>query len=844
MIALAVLAAALPLSDLDVEEDIQQRIDAAAEKGGGRVILEAGVHRAGTIYLRSNVELHLERGAVLMGSANWRDYDDVDDPRIGKTPERLKKAFLAAIGCTNVVLSGEGTIDGQGVRFYDTKVRDGAMFGKPPHPRPRMAEFVACRDVRIEGLTFKDSPGWTCWLRNCRNVTCTRLKIHGDQRMVNNDGLHFDGCRHVRVSDCDIQTGDDCIIMRANRLLGGESVCEDMVVENCRLDSNCQAVRLGCPSDDTIRNGTFRNLKITGNNGIASIHPNRYLQPGCEGYCKMEDLLFENCEIDVRGSALLFTVDPGLRLRRFGGVTFRNLKMRRGSKVVLDGTADSPLTGVVFDACGDLAGSVPFVRKPSDSWEADGESEGGAGKLLALHLDFNTLQLTKETVRRLIRRAAQDGYNAILWEIENKVKWESCPEVAAPDAFAKDEFRELLAEARELGLEPIPLMQTFGHAEYVLVHDTYRQLREVPERKECYCPSNPETRRFLKRFLHEYLELFGPDVKRFHLGGDEAHQFGSCAKCKGRNRIDLYVEHLDAVAEELRARQIRPAVWHDMLGRFDRECGAFARLPRDFAVYWWDYCADSVTKSTNLVAALAREAAAGREIVGCPSLQSFVDDPFLVRYGEHRANVSAVADVCRKNNFAGLCVTSWSCHSGLKTLQLPLIDFAALEARRPAAEANWRTAVRTHYGTWPVAALDDLTAWDFGILGIDGRYSGCKDAALPPVDKIEAGTKNPETRNRYADNCRKLLAKAEKGLAALKAAPGERTPLAELALEAGELKLAFLRGNLGRLTGQDIGEMPIGRVRAFYEREQPPETAWRSTCRAFLPIVGKGLHEF
>ena len=350
---------------------VQSAIDLAGASGGGRVVLTEGVYPSATLYLRSGVELHLEKGAVLLGSSKWSDYDDVDDPRIGKVPERSKKAFIAAIGCRNVAITGAGTIDGQGVSFYDSNVPPGAMFAKPPHPRTRMVEFVECRNVRFEGVEFKDSPGWTFWLRNCENVVCSGLHIHGDQRMINNDGLHFDGCRHVRVGGCEIRTGDDCIIMRANRMPGGMSLCEDLIVSNCTLNSNCQAIRLGCPSDDTIRNGLFKNLRISGNNGIASIHPVRYLQPSCGGYCRMENLRFEDCTVDVRGVAVFFTVDPGIRLRAFGNVTFDGLVLGRESKIVLNGSEDSPLVNMDFENVTRVGGRVPLVRGKSDSWEAD-----------------------------------------------------------------------------------------------------------------------------------------------------------------------------------------------------------------------------------------------------------------------------------------------------------------------------------------------------------------------------------------------------------------------------------------------------------------------------------------
>lgn len=350
---------------------IQAAIDACAAGGGGRVIFDDGIYLSATLHIRSNVELHLKSGSVLLGSSLWSDYDDVDDPRIGKTPERSKKAFLAAVGCENIAITGRGTIDGQGVSFYDANVLAGEMFTKPAHPRTRMCEIIACQNVRLEGVEFKDSPGWTFWIRNCTNVTCRNLRIYGDQRMINNDGLHFDGCRHVRVSGCDIKTGDDCIIMRANRIPGGTSVCEDMIVENCQLNSNCQAIRLGCPSDDTIRDGIFRNLTIRGNNGIASIHPVRYLQPNCRGYCKMENLRFADCDINVRGQAILFRVDPGVRLRKFGNVTFSDLVLSPNAKMTLMGTADTPLEGVSFASVRAPGEKVATIMRDRSSWESD-----------------------------------------------------------------------------------------------------------------------------------------------------------------------------------------------------------------------------------------------------------------------------------------------------------------------------------------------------------------------------------------------------------------------------------------------------------------------------------------
>ena len=178
---------------------IQRAIDAANAAGGGRVALKAAVYPSGTLYMRDNVELHIPEGAVLLGGETPDEYDDVDDPRIGIRPERTSKVFVAAVGCTNVAITGGGVIDGRGVGFYSGSTNEWGKFSKPSCQRPRMIEFVKCRNVRFEDITFKDSPGWTCWLRMCEDVVAERVKIHGDQRMINNDGFDIDGCRRVHI---------------------------------------------------------------------------------------------------------------------------------------------------------------------------------------------------------------------------------------------------------------------------------------------------------------------------------------------------------------------------------------------------------------------------------------------------------------------------------------------------------------------------------------------------------------------------------------------------------------------------------------------------------------------
>ena len=344
---------------------IQKAIDAAFTAGGGRVALERGaVYPSGTLYLKSRVELNVPEGTVILGGGSPEDYDDVDDPRIGRKPEKSTKVFIACLDGEDVSITGKGVIDGQGAKFYDVNsLMWGRFYAKPPHPRTRMIEFFNCRNVRFEDITFKDSPGWTCWIRQCENVSAERVKIIADQKMINNDGFHMDSCRHVRIRHCDLKTGDDCVIMRAIRTPGGEdAVCEDMVVEDCTLNSACQCIRLSCPSDGTVRNGVFRNLKMSGHNGVLSEHPVRYLLDGEHGSCRMENILVEGCDIDVKGHAILFSVEPGITLRSFGDVTFRNIRLKSNRPLVLNGTGDTTLRNITFEnVTGEIADEKPII---------------------------------------------------------------------------------------------------------------------------------------------------------------------------------------------------------------------------------------------------------------------------------------------------------------------------------------------------------------------------------------------------------------------------------------------------------------------------------------------------
>lgn len=384
MVAGCAVAVAAPPEGMQWETAaIQAKIDAAAAKGGGRVTVGKGVHPCRTLYLKSGVELHLEEGAVILGGTKPEDYDDampLDQiyTYSNAVPATVtRKAFIFAEEAHGIAITGKGVIDNSGTAFFDHRT-----WAKPTHLlRPRTVIFLRCRDIRFEDVTFKDSPLWTMWLRFCENITVSRIRIEDEQKMINSDGIDFDGCRHVRVGDSYFKTGDDCVVLRAirdERRRDVPVVTEDVVVSNCYFNTPCQGVRIGCPSDDTIRNAVFRNIEFDGNNAIGSQQPRRYLTVGDNGYLKTENILFENWTVRSFGHPLQLFVDNGIVLRDFGHMTFRNFNVKSSRPFMVRGNAASPVVDMRFE---DVKGAVP--GRPFDVSHADiafGAVDVAAGK--------------------------------------------------------------------------------------------------------------------------------------------------------------------------------------------------------------------------------------------------------------------------------------------------------------------------------------------------------------------------------------------------------------------------------------------------------------------------------
>ena len=194
-------------------------------------------------------------------------------------------------------------------------------------------------------------------------------------------------------------------------------------------------------------------------------------------------------------------------------------------------------------------------------------------------------------IKRSLLRLRTLRYNHVLIEYENRIRLDSVPEIAASDALGKDEIREIVRFAKDNGITIIPLLQSFGHLEYLLKIPEYRKYSDHPEDLSQICPLDDEFFEWWKQIFDEMLELHaGADY--FHIGGDEAYRLGSCPKCaayvKEHSEAELYFHHIERICRHAADRGCTPMLWHDMLARADR-FDLMAKLPEKTVFVYWMY---------------------------------------------------------------------------------------------------------------------------------------------------------------------------------------------------------------------------------------------------------------
>lgn len=338
---------------------IQSAIDLSAAQGGGTVFLPAGQYVTGSLFLRDNITLHLDAGAVLLGSENPDHYPIIHSRWEGKHQDTYAP-LIAGQNLNNISIVGRGTIDGRGSRWWRAKEE-----GTLAHPRPRLISFSACTNVLIEGITAINSPSWTINPVLCQNVNIHGITIINPADSPNTDGINPDSCRLVRISDCYVSVGDDCITIKSGTEYEHPdryAPCRDITITNCTLERGHGGVVIGSEMSGGVKNvvisncvfiGTDRGIRIKSRRGrggaIEDIRVSNLIMDGV--LCPFTMNLYYhigargNTDVSDKNPRSVDDTTPRLRHIHFSHITARDVKHAAG---FLYGLAEMPLEDISF----------------------------------------------------------------------------------------------------------------------------------------------------------------------------------------------------------------------------------------------------------------------------------------------------------------------------------------------------------------------------------------------------------------------------------------------------------------------------------------------------------------
>ena len=296
---------------------INQTISRLNSKGGGTLFFPAGTYLTGAIKLKSNITLDLEAGATLLFSDNFDDYLPFVEMRHEGILMKSFSPLIYAENAENITIKGEGTLNGQGKKWWDefyrvivevnkNGVKDINKFQpmwdkandvkaisaevnedysnslKRRFFRPPFIQPMHCKNIRIQGIKIINSPFWTINPEFCENITIDGVTID-NPLSPNTDGINPESCRYVHISNCHISVGDDCITLKSGRDLQGRRLNvpdENITITNCTMLAGHGGVVIGSEMSGGVKkvvisncvfDGTDRGIRVKSTRGRGGI---------------------------------------------------------------------------------------------------------------------------------------------------------------------------------------------------------------------------------------------------------------------------------------------------------------------------------------------------------------------------------------------------------------------------------------------------------------------------------------------------------------------------------------------------------------------------------------------
>lgn len=234
---------------------IQKAIDFAHENGGGRIVFSAGEYVTGTIYIKSNVTLHIDRDATILGSTNPWDYT--------KNKVINWNSMIYAVGQDNIGITGFGTINGRGFATANTMVEyvQKGLFKDPlkldrvhEMHRPQNIYFRDCTNIVVSDITLKDPASWNQTYDRCKGLKVDNQKVDS-KSYWNNDGIDIVDCEDVLITNSHYDAADDGICFKSH---SDKHRCYNVIVRNCTIRTSANGVKFG-----TVSRGGFENIHLS-----------------------------------------------------------------------------------------------------------------------------------------------------------------------------------------------------------------------------------------------------------------------------------------------------------------------------------------------------------------------------------------------------------------------------------------------------------------------------------------------------------------------------------------------------------------------------------------------------
>lgn len=260
-----------------------------------------------------------------------------------------------------------------------------------------------------------------------------------------------------------------------------------------------------------------------------------------------------------------------------------------------------------------------------------------------------------EELKEFAAYLQESGINTIIMEWEGSFPFTENGIISNRYSYTKEEVKDFIQCCTKLNMDVIPLQQCLGHLEYILKYDRYSSLREDRYDVSQICPlKKEEVRKLYSALISEIIALH--PSKYFHIGGDEAFLLGHCDKCqkyvRQYGKSALFVDYIKMITELIIENGKIPVLWADIVLKHPE---AISELPEQCILINWNYGWD-----IDLFGDHDNILNSGLEIWGALSLRSSPDNYFLTSWRTHFKNLEDFIPVMRKNNYAGIVMTSWS----------------------------------------------------------------------------------------------------------------------------------------------------------------------------------------